>query len=242
MHTETPTSTLGHSQVFRGPPSGRLVALGPLKPLRPKGYFAASAQADEQRLFVTEARSDLRAVRHVVYEIGRQPRPIDLPANVLETEFAGDLVAYVAPAAKLRRLVVRNWRTGARRAVIRVPSDIETFDLGGDGRVVVASDDGDISEIRRGRTRRQIARSSTHPVYAGARIAYVQRAERGPTRDRVAIVDPDGTPRVLGASSGPTIDELVANDRHIVWVSGGCAFTAAVSGAAHPSVGGCSRE
>ena len=114
LHTETPTSTLGHSQIFRGAPLGRLVALGPLKPVRPTGYFAAAAQADEKRLFVTEARSDLRAARHVVYEISRRPRPIDLPAKVLQTDFAGDLVAYVAPTAKPRRLVVRNWRTGAR--------------------------------------------------------------------------------------------------------------------------------
>ncbi|MGI8729907.1 MAG: hypothetical protein ACR2LK_07945 [Solirubrobacteraceae bacterium] len=125
----------------------------------------------------------MRAARHVVYEIGRRPRPIDLPANVLQTDFAGDLVAYVAPAAKPRRLVMRNWRTGARRSVLLVQSDIETFDLGGDGRVVVAGDDGDISEIRRGRARRQIARSATHPAYAGERIAYVQRAERGPARE-----------------------------------------------------------
>ena len=47
LHTQTPTSTLGHSQVFRGAPSGRLVALGPLQVLRPKAFFAGTAQADD---------------------------------------------------------------------------------------------------------------------------------------------------------------------------------------------------
>lgn len=68
----------------------------------------------------------------------------------------------------------------------------------------------------------------------------------GPSADRranrVAIVEPDGSTRVLGASSGPTIDELVANDRHIAWVSGGCAFAAAASGPAQPGSRGCPRE
>lgn len=242
VHTETPTSTLGDTQVFRGPASGRLVALGRLRPVRPRVFFAGNPQAEEDRLFVTEYRSDLRATRHVLYEHGRPPRPIRLPANLLQTDFAGDLVAYPTPGTK--RLVVRNWRTGRRQSVTAVPSEVESLDLAADGRVLISDDDANVSEIRPGRGLRQVTRSGALARYAGARIAYVQRSQRGPQRDRVAIIEPEpnGATRVLSAPTRPSIDDLVADDRHVVWVSGGCAFAAAVAAPARPSSEDCARQ
>jgi hypothetical protein len=97
-------------------------------------------------------------------EPGLAPRELGLPPFAITAAYAGDLVAYTL-VDSTRRLVVRNWRTGAERAVA-LPEDSVSLHVRANGTVLVGEDGGGVLEVSPAGVRRRLSRTGTAPVYA----------------------------------------------------------------------------
>ncbi len=246
--TEDDGSTLRAAQSFAGPATGPWEALTPLRELQPDEFFPSWHQVDGATLFTTELRGDLRKIRFIVREPNAAPREIELPPEVITTVFAGDLVAYAVPVKgqpsddEPRRLVVRNWRTGAQRSTAVIRAGIEDIDLRPDGRVVLNEDGGGLIELRDGSTQRRLTRTGIAPAYVGDRIVFVRQAEREGD-ERMAVVEPDGRVRGIGVPTARIAGFDVDGSR-VLWSGNGCLLVADVvaKAAAAPGPGPCPRS
>lgn len=246
--TEDDGSSLRAAQSFAGPATGPWEALTPLRELQRDEFFPAWNQVDGETLFTTELRGDLREIRFVVREPGAEPREVDLPPEVIETVFAGDLVAYAVPVKgqpsddEPRRLVVRNWRTAEQRSTAVIREGIESIDLRPDGRVVVNDDGGGLIELRDGTTQRRLTRTGIAPAYVGDRIVFVRQAEREGD-ERLAVVEPGGRVRAFGVPTA-RIQGFAVDGSRVLWRGNGCLLVADVTAraAADPGRGPCPRS
>jgi hypothetical protein len=244
----------GAAQVFAGPPAGPFAPLGPKQRARRGGYLPYGAEVDGDRILLAEVRDDLEAYRSSVVEPGAPPRPLALPrSSGLATALAGDLVAFpTVPRGtrrgadvEARRIVVRDWRTGADRWSATLAGDEpDAIDLRADGRAVVGLEDGGVVEIAPGGTAvRTVDRRGRLPQFAGDAIVYVRRGAREGGDDRLMLAAPGAAARPFGVPAS-LIGDLDADDRRVVWTANGCVLSAALgdAAAAAPAAGPCPRS
>jgi hypothetical protein len=233
-------------QAFAGPPRGPWEPLGPLRAPQGDEFAPGWHDVDGATLFTTEFRGDYRKVRTIVREPGAAPREVDLPM-AFPLAFAGDFVAYGVPVKgqpeddEPRRLVLRNWRTGERRASTIVREGIEELDVRPDGRVVVNDDGGGLLELRDGALRR-LTRTGVQPAYAGDRIVFVRQGEREGD-EGLAVVEPDGRVRPFGVRTA-RLEGFDVDGSRVLWRANGCLLVADLTAAAAPapSAGPCPRS
>lgn len=253
------------SGLFGGAATGPVRALEPVRAGAQGTPVARTVQADDGRLFVSESEGHASGVERFTVRVpGAADRPVDLPAGAQWVTFAGDLVAYAlmprrsqraTGRARLeallpRRVVVREWQTGARRATFSVPGGITGLAISRAGAVAAAEFRGGVLEHRAGRLRR-ITRSQpagggvTH-VYAGERLVLVRR-RRASGPEHLVIAEPGGRTRPFGVPA-LRIGALAADERRVLWGVGpfedGCVVVAGIRAAAAqtiPAGGPCTR-
>jgi hypothetical protein len=162
------------------------------------------------------------------------------PLDAASAVFGGELVAYSTAApdegdALLsggRRVVVKNWRTGAEHAVTDFPEPITPVALKPDGTTLLTGLTGSVFVWTPGSdARRLTTRGGAKARFAGAGIVFGDG--HGPRLDG----------RHLGAPT-ESAGDLAADDRHVLWTANGCLLVADVtdpdSGPA--SAGPCPRS
>jgi hypothetical protein len=242
------------SGLFGGPATGPVRELEPVRAADPDTRVPRSVQVDGELLFVGESGSNNMGLGpFAVRGLAGPARRVDLPADAQGATFAGDLVAYAeAPlrspgdpgatdldALLPRRVVVREWRTGAQRTAFSIGRGIAGLALSRSGAVAVGESRGGVLELRPGRPLRRIARSQpapwpgVTPVYAGERLVLVRRRRAfGP--ERLVIAEPDGRMRAFGVPSRG-IGALAADERWVLWGPGAFAGCAVVAGVRAPA-------
>lgn len=223
--TEDDESTVATFQAFLGPPAGLLAPLGPLTATEPTVFIPALHAVDGPRVFTTEIRGDLRRARMIVREPGAEPSEVPLPQSGLYSAvFAGDLVAYAVPAPgqpgddEPRRLVVAEWRTGRRLAVVRIRGGVESLALASDGRVIVGEDGGGLVEVAPGAGGvRRLSRVGTGPVLAG-RTVVARREAASDGRVTLLAIGPDRRVRRFGVPAASIDAGLVRGEGELLVV------------------------
>ena len=236
-------STLRATQPFSGPVGGPWEPLAPLTELAPAEFFPAGMAIEGERIVLVEIRGDITARRFTVRDPGAEPVAVPEPDGVYGTDFAGDLIAYTMPVRGQpadddpRRVVIRNWRTGAQVATAVLRGGIEAYDLRPDGGVVLSQEGGGVHVVRPGAAPRELTRRGTEARWAGEHILF--RAGDG----RLRVIDPGGRARDFGAPSA-LIESFVTDDRRVLWGANGCLLVADVTARAAraPAPGPCPRS
>lgn len=221
---ETPDGELD-SHLFSGPPTGPWARIAPLDE---RTADLRTATVDGDRLIVHEQD------RLVVHDAaGAHVLPIPDQGDSQTATVAGDLMSYAEQDAK--RIVIRNWRTGAVVATPSFSGFPDWVALGPDGRAAVVTGPESLYDVLPGGAPRRIAGTGYRPVIAGARVVY--RQSYG-----LKVLEPDGTVRPFGV---PTrrLDSFTADERHVLWNANGCLLVAPVEAplAQGPAPGPCAR-
>jgi hypothetical protein len=130
-----------------------------------------------------------------------------------------------------RRVIVKNWRTGAEHAVADFSEHVTPAALKPDGTTVVtAAMTGSVFVWTPGSAARRLAtRGGARARFAGAGVVF------GDTRG----------PRLNGRRLGaPTVSagDLAADERHVLWTANGCLIVADVTDTGPPGPGPCPRS
>jgi len=217
----------GYAQVFSGPPSGPLTALGP--PVTTEddaAFWPIFPFVEGDRLLVAETDN---AFAHARVREG-EGTPVEIPGAGTVMDLAGDLAAI----AQERRLVVRDWRTGAERAVT-LPDKLDSVDLCADGTAVAGMEGGGIYTISPAGAVRRVSRTGDYPRFAGDRIVYA-------ALDGLMLASPHAQPRPFGPRTD-TLGVVDADARHVTWEANDCLLAADVAtpASATPPAGRCGR-
>jgi len=213
----------GFSQLFSGPPAGPLTALGP--PLPTEGAFTPLVPfVEDDRLTVLEADENWEHARL------RDSDGVSFGLPGLVDDVAGDLYAL----SGARRLVIRNWRTGAERA-IAMPRRPEWVELRTDGAALVGLHSGGVLAVSPQGAIRRVSRSGGSPRFAGDGILFEED-------DGLMLAAPGARPRPFGPRTG-TLGDVDADDKHVLWHANGCLLVADVAtpASATPPPGPCRR-
>jgi hypothetical protein len=244
VRTEDTESTLATSQSFAGALDTPWEALTPLVETESAEWITGPQQVDGAIVFRHEFAIDFSSSRWIVHEPGADTRELRLPPRAGSESFAGDLLAYVGRVRGQRaddeghRLVIVNWRTGAKLTDIDFGRGIEETALRADGQVVFVEDGGGLFTLQDGRPVR-LTKGGTGVSFAGDRIVFVR--QKGEV-SRLAVLDPDGTVRGFGM---PTSDfgGYVADETRVLWSANGCLLLDDVTSPAAdaPAAGPCGR-
>jgi hypothetical protein len=214
------------AQVFEGPPAGPLAPVSAPAPVSENGFAPFKVLVDGDHVLVAENRDGFRDPR---YRIDGGD-PFTLPGYILG--FAGDLVAYATDA---RRLVLRNWRTGAER-VLAIRGQIVSFDLRADGAAAADLGDGTVLAISASGAVTHVTTNGEQPRWAGAHLVY--NGAFG-----LWIAEPGAKPRPFGPRTA-SLFVFDADERHIAWAAHGCLLAAPLDepSASAPGPGPCLRS
>ena len=211
------------AQLFEGPPAGPLAPVSAPAPVSESAFAPFKVLVDGDHVLVAENRDGFRDPR---YRIDGGD-PFTLPGYVVG--FAGDLVAYATDA---RRLVLRNWRTGAER-VLAMRGQIVSFDLRADGAAVADLGDGTVLATSAAGAVTRVTTNGEQPRWAGAHIVY--NGIFG-----LMIAEPGAKPRPFGPRTA-SLFVFDADERHIAWAAHGCLLAAPIGepDAGAPGPGPC---
>jgi hypothetical protein len=214
------------AQLYEGPPAGPLAPVSAPAPVSENAFAPFKVFVDGDHVLVAENRDGFEDPR---YRIDGGD-PFTVPGYVVG--FAGDLLAYSTEA---RRLVLRNWRTGAER-VLAIRGQIVSFDLRADGAAAADLGDGTVLATSPAGAVTRVTTNGEQPHWAGGQIVY-----NGIFGLRIA--EPGATPRPFGPRTA-SVFVLDANERHVAWAAHGCLLAAPVDEptAAAPGPGPCLRS
>ncbi len=237
-------------QPFGGRPGEPLSPAAPLRRFRPGRWSPFGTYVAGDRTFFGELRFSPEALRLAVHE-PRPGEPATIPFPRVADAFAvqNELLALALRArgqprdADPRRLVVRDWRTGAVLWERRIARGIDAIALHPGGRALVEDSQGGILEVAAGGAAvRTVTDEGEAPVYAGDDVVFRRLGRRDEDPDRLVLVAPDGTERPFGVPSA-RLGAPVADGRRVAWSVRGCVVTAPVDAPAQDAVdeGPCAR-